>query len=526
MKNKARLLSILGGSILVFAFGFSLVRASVQSISHDEALTYLWFLQGGPTNLLHYDANNHILFTFLAKPFVKLLGPSELTLRAASLLGAAFYLSFAFLLSRRLFGESFLFVACAAVLALNPLVMDFESAARGYGLGLAFLLGAMHFLAGCVPRGTFDPVAPEWRRDCATASVLLGLSFAANFTNVISAASLLAAFAVSVLPLAAMRASGNRNLLRGFVLWAVSPGVVVAAFPTWPYLIQARPRNFYLGYPRAADSVRDLFNATFLYRWTDDVLSSRVLSARGLLPFPPGSWQEHVSDLGTYVFLPLLALVLLGGAIYSRADASPREQAASELRRFFCRAFVICVALILALHFAVNLKYPLSRTCLYLVPLGTVSILLLAREVSTRFPGGVLRTGGVLAAILLIADFAACLQMRTIRYQAYDARSREAFLSILHHGQSRGLTSARFGGTWWFEPEMGFYRRRYRAAWLLPYDIKDRSFEVQTENSLEPADYDYFLYLPENEPDMSGRTVRTIFHDDKTQLTIIAISRQ
>src|SRR5713101_6909501 len=167
VKTSALLARIVSVAILLFAFGFAVFRASVQAISHDEALTYVWFLDGGVDKLLHFDPNNHVLFTFLAKPFVKLLGPRELFLRAAGLLGAAGYLAFAYLLSRRLFGDGLLFVICTGLLALNPMVMDFASAARGYGLGLAFLLGAMYVFAERIERGPFDPADPDWRKGCA-----------------------------------------------------------------------------------------------------------------------------------------------------------------------------------------------------------------------------------------------------------------------------------------------------------------------------------------------------------------------
>ena len=68
------------------------------------------------------------------------------------------------------------------------------------------------------------------------------------------------------------------------------------------------------------------------------------------------------------------------------------------------------------------------------------------------------------------------LNTRYFRYNAYDAISRTAFQSILGDAQSRGLTSApgsvRIGGTWWYEPEMNFYRRRHKTDWLSVYDVK------------------------------------------------------
>jgi hypothetical protein len=85
------------------------------------------------------------------------------------------------------------------------------------------------------------------------------------------------------------------------------------------------------------------------------------------------------------------------------------------------------------------------------------------------------------------------------------------------------MAEAKVGGTWWYEPEINFYRRKYNAGWLLPFDIKDRSYFWHTPNSLTPPDYDYFVFVPESDPGLSGPRIRTIYHDARTQATIIAI---
>src|SRR6266849_964410 len=504
MKTGALLARVASVAILLFAFGFAVFRASVQAISHDEALTYVWFLDGGVDKLLHFDANNHVLFTFLAKPFVKLLGPRELFLRAASLLGAAGYLAIAYLLSRRLFGDGLLFVICSALLALNPMVMDFASAARGYGLGLAFLLDAMYVFAE--------------RIGCAAASVLLALAFAANLTNIIPALSLTLAFAIAVLPPGLLRLGTARSGLRGFVQWTIFPGAAVGLFLMWPFLMQARPYHFYVGYGRATDTLRDVFNSTFLYRWTEDFFLNL-----GGQPPAPGSWQELASNAGTYVALPLVMVLLIAGALVRGKESAESEEKETALRRFFCGASAGCVILIAALHFTVHLKYPVSRTCLYVIPLFTVTCLLLAKEFSARvrLPG--LSLAGMLLAVLVLLDYASAVQARSFRYNAYDIISRDLYQAIEKDALSRGLTNARVGGTWWYEPEIDFYRRRYKAMWMLPYEIKDRSYFWQSPGALEPAAYDYFVFVPPSDPHLAGPRVRTIFHDEKTQATIIAI---
>jgi hypothetical protein len=129
-------------------------------------------------------------------------------------------------------------------------------------------------------------------------------------------------------------------------------------------------------------------------------------------------------------------------------------------------------------------------------------------------------------AAFVVFDYALSINTSYFRYNAYDVISRELFETIAKDAAPRGLTNVRVGGTWWYEPEINFYRRRYKAEWLLPYDIKDRSYFWETPNSLVPADYDYFVYLPACDPGLTGSRVRTIFHDDKTQVTIIALARR
>src|SRR5260370_827407 len=231
------------------------------------------------------------------------------------------------------------------------MVMDFASAARGYGLELAFLLGAMYAFAGRIGRGRFDPAAADWRKGCAAASVLLALAFAANLTNIIPALSLTLAFAIVVLPPGLLRSGTPSSGLRGFVQWTILPGAAA----------------------------------------------------------------------GLFLLAPLLMPIIW--------------------------------------------KSPVSRSCLYVIPLFTVSCLLLAKEFSARVRLPVLSIAGLLLAGLVLLDYASAIQARSFRYNAYDIISRDLYQAIEKDALSRGLTNARVGGTWWYEPEINFYRVRYKAKW-------------------------------------------------------------
>src|SRR5260370_16589070 len=97
---------------------------------------------------------------------LKVLGVSDFTLGLATLFGAVVYLASVYLLCRQLFGEGLVFVLTAAMLALNPLAIDFMPAARGYSLSLAGLTVAMYLFARLTARGALDCANTERPSTC------------------------------------------------------------------------------------------------------------------------------------------------------------------------------------------------------------------------------------------------------------------------------------------------------------------------------------------------------------------------
>src|SRR5271165_4913848 len=86
----------------LFALLWAVARACVQSITIDEADTYLvWVARHDPS---HWSpaSNNHILNSLLMRFFTAVFGPFHLTVRAPALLGAALYIAAAYLLCCKL----------------------------------------------------------------------------------------------------------------------------------------------------------------------------------------------------------------------------------------------------------------------------------------------------------------------------------------------------------------------------------------------------------------------------------------
>jgi hypothetical protein len=509
-------------SLLALPFSLTFYRAATQSIVHDEALTYEWFLDHGVYHILSFNATNHVLFTVMAKLFVKVFGVTELNLRAPSLIATAAYLVFTYLLCGTLFGDSFLLPVAVAMLCLNPQILDFMPAARGYILGMACLTASMYFVIRAMERGEFEPQDREWRWSCAVASLFLALSVASNLTNVIPSASLVLSFVLVALPGFSVLREAERHKLWIFSRYVILPGFLLGSAILWPFLIQARPMQFYVGAHRAADSVRDFFNASFLYKWTGDYYSASL----GAVPPSQSSWQATVSGLGVYVVLPLVFLfVAVALFIVSRQPLETRRK--QTLRcQLFGGAASMCVSLNYVLHILFKVNYPVSRTCLYFISLFTIGGLLLAQELFFRFPSSPLRVLGLAFAICVLFDYGISLNTKYFRASAYDAISRDVFWAIEADARSKGLSRVRTGGTWWYEPELNFYRRRYHAEWMMPYDIKDRSYFWESPDSLaSPSDYDYFVFTPASDPGLGGPQVRTIFHDTLTGLTVIGIDK-
>jgi uncharacterized membrane protein len=521
MKTGSLVARLLAAAILLFTFAVSVYRAKTQTIAHDEALTYEWFLDQGVEHVLHYNPANHILQTLMAKPIVKFFGVTEFKFRLPSLFGAAVYLVAVYLLCRQLFGEGLVFLLTVAMLAWNPQVRDFMAAARGYSLGLAGLAVAMFVMARLAGRGEFDAKEKEWRWGCAIASISLALAVAANLTNVVPAACLTLTFGLVELggPAGLLRLRDPR--VRGFAKYFLFPGAATGFCLLWPYLIQARVAQTTIHLENPVAALRDIFNASFLYSWTDDFLNDL-----GAAKLAPVTWQMRASDFGVYVLLPLLFLfALLGLALAMRTSAAERRSQRAQCQ-IFAGAAVGSVVLTVALHFLTKVDYPNNRYCLFAIPLFTIGGVLSAQEISARIPSRILKGCGILISAAVVFVYAQSLDARTFRYNKYDAISRELYDAIDRDAHSRGLTNVRVGGTWWYEPEINFYRLRFRATWMQEYEIKDKSYWWNTPNSLRPADYDYFVFIPVSDPGLSGPRIRTIYHDAHTQATIIAIARE
>ena len=107
----------------LFPMVWAVIRASVQSITMDEADTYAWFV--ATSNVWYPFSNNHILNTLLMWLSTHAFGPSIVAIRAPALLGAAAYIAICYFLCRSITDRFSLRLAVLVCLTYNPFVFDY-----------------------------------------------------------------------------------------------------------------------------------------------------------------------------------------------------------------------------------------------------------------------------------------------------------------------------------------------------------------------------------------------------------------
>jgi hypothetical protein len=480
MRSPLRIAVIL---MLGLLFAANCYRAATQSITHDEALTWELYLDAPVSNIFDvYDANHHFLATILERLSTGLFGTSELSLRLPSLLAGALFFVAVYRLAFLIFGGGLLVPLAALLMTANPLVLDFLVAARGYGLALAlFFYSLLEMIEYLARRG---------RKELYLAGTALALAPAANLTLLVPALVLATLFGTLVwrAPEPAIPAKRSKKheppvagpRLRHFVL---PLGAVAFLFFLAAPFSKARMSDFYVGIDSPAASVRNLIACSFAYNPGIGGINSGgpILEA----------WRAVLA-----VLLPAAALAaaILGVARLVRPLRERTEPALPHAALFLAGgAMAGSAALLVALHYAVDMPYPSDRTGLYFLPLAGLALPALAKRAG-RLPA----VGIAVLAALISVHYLVQWNTSSFYMWRYEADSKRILATI--ESSPRGTTPLRVGSSWQLEPAFNFYRTVRRWTWLAPFD-----------RSGPDGDYDYFVLIANDRPLMARRALREIY---------------
>jgi hypothetical protein len=313
---------------LIVAIGAA-VRAFflAQPMRYDEAYTFLNFVKGDFFDHFYYPLpNNHVLHTLLVRMSVGLLGNHPVAIRLPAVLAGLLAIPLTFCVSRSLGGNCRSGYFAAALVAVFPYLILYDTMARGYSLLVLLSL----CLVGLGVRVIEDPSL----RLCALMAVVIGLGVLDMPSFVFPAAGVCCWISLML-------------VLRG------RKPVWVLAHVATPCVLMAAALTglFYTPVAIATNGIDSIINNPFV----------RSLSWRDFLTRLPAHIAATASHFVRSIPIPVLivSLVFVGMGFY--ATARERRWATFML----LPAIAIGGAVILFAKHAI----PFDRTWIYLLPL-------------------------------------------------------------------------------------------------------------------------------------------------------------
>lgn len=422
-------------------------RALTQAITHDEALTWEWFASGSIWQAFSaYSPNNHVLHTLLVWTSTRLFGVNEFALRLPAMLGMVLFLVAALRLSRRAFGNGTLALIGLGLLTLNPLVLDYLVAARGYSLAMGFflwgLLATLRWLAREDQEGLL-----------LRASLAFGLSTVSHLTFA------LPSLAVAVVALTWAVLGDGRRLVPALRRLALPGGLLAAAL--WlPSILRAPGINYVYGTDSLLATSVDLVGRSLAHHET-------------IWPIATGS-ASFLGLIDTIAKLAGLALLLLAAACLRVVAKRPRgafaQRPSERLMVLATGALLFCLGVFLAAHYALGSLYPTDRWGLSLVLLG--SLALTAALVAAWLAGGWRTAPALLGGLVLcsgLIQFVVQLQTTHFAEWVLDAGSRRFVQAVIERESDQPPREVRLQAMHWrVVPSLNFYRRALDAENVLP----------------------------------------------------------
>lgn len=452
-------------------------RALVQSITLDEALTFLfWVHPSAPT---HWEphSNNHILNSILMRLSIGLMGLSHFSTRAPALLGGALYIFGTYRLSIRLASTPLLQCIILACFLFNPFVMDYMVAARGYGLALGFLALTLDTLARILDHPS-KPIPTAIALSCFSA-----LGLAANFSwayaNAILTLTTLAILAKTTCP----------NPGR-FLAASTLPGIAILVLFCGPALWD---------FPR-----HQLFWGSHDFRET-------------LIEFERGSFDRLNPHLTNELVIRLLEPIrnhARWALVAFFALAIPTLARTQSWRRTFALTVGGSLALAAFIHWLqfiwLQIPLPYERTSLFAIPMFTAVTSAMLTALDRPGFARAARTAGAIMLALFAIYFTATLRDSHFKEWAICADIRAAYPVI--EAECRRTNTRLVISDLNYTPSLNYYRILNQTTTIDEFPNHDRPPETGTV---------YVLPRDLNKAFIERHRLRTVFQSTLSDFAVL-----
>ena len=429
--------------IFFIAFSYVILRAYFIGFTHDESLTFT-ILNGERDWVL--TANNHWLNTTLSYVSFKILGSSEFALRLPNVLAFLVYGYFCYKLvvenSKHLFAS----LISIAFFILNPVILEFFSLSRGYGLAIAFCCGCFYYFS----------VSLHLERE-SNASIIKGiicsiLTIYANYAFVIPVIAVHFAYII-------MRWRSKRLKCNNKFFVVALTAEVLLLLPALNNIVTLQDKlQLYFGGVKGFiyDTYYTVFNLSFKY--------------------------EFVSHQKTIFILFTCAAIFLGVMLRSK-DGMPNLY-------FVILILTISCLLTVLLHYAIGIKFPKGRAALYWINiLGLFIYYFLVAISEKNFAASLIFHLFFLGySVLLLIGLSGEINLRYSNHWKGDADIR-SMLNILKSETGSAQKPCNLMVSSYFEPAINYYRISKNLEWLEPVsrniknDVRyDYIYAVNTHN--------------------------------------------
>ena len=440
---------------IFIVFLYTSIRAYFLSMTHDEAITFLNHALGSFFDIFTHAgpimSNNHLLNTILIKIFTSLFGISEFVIRIPALIGHGLYLVGIYKVLG-LFLKRYSFFLGICLLICHPLMLDLFSCARGYSLGLGFLTLGLYY---CF-RGIKRPEVGQDLKNNILASTMFALSVLSHliFLNVFIAMVGVFVLSESIILV------GQKHSIDLATKHETGKNIFLSVVPSAIFLV------IIYAYPivKMVKAAGAEFSWGGVNGFWEDTVSSLIKITLGNASSNP---NIILLSKGLIITLLLFALSIL---LY---DKSRNKELKLVNKYLSCLVLVLlfcCLSVVLQ-HYILNIKYPLGRYAIYLIPIFFLLVLCCWENI--RFIRSKLIRLGVnsffyLIIIILLVKFTNCVNLTHFYEWKYDASTKNMVEDIIEMNKDKELqdNSVQLGIVWNLEPSINYYIVKNRLRWM------------------------------------------------------------
>jgi len=443
--------------LALLAFAYTFIRASILSITHDEALTYLISASTSFRDILAYNlpamSNCHLLNSVLIKLLTGILDVSELTIRIPALIGHVLYLAGIYNILKFFLKKTRLIFGMVLLL-FNPFMLDFFSCARGYALGLGFMSLGLLFLFRRIKESRYAKDIKNTSLAIAllTISVFSNISFFNVFLSVATVFMFLeVSESISVIKNRQSALLFLKQFLKCFL--PLAPGILLlwVAYAQ-PIIKMSKGQEFYYGGTEGF--------------WQNTVKSLAEVTLYGRV-YPR-------LFIGIELLIAGVIIIALAALVYKLAVKSQFNLIDKYLSCILAILFISALSIGLQ-HILFNTKYVIERTAIYFIPLFYLLVLILWRKadsIKLSPARNILNIFFYLIVSASLLNFVTSVNFGHFLSWKYDASTKKMmnYLTQINKGKNPQDGSVSLGIDWVFEPSINFYRKVNNLAWLKAVD--------------------------------------------------------